>query len=138
MNDDILIKTESKKTVKQEKKSSEININKTPLKEMVYFPFDSYELSKDSIKDLEKIAEYLRKEELTKIIIEGHCDERGTKDYNLILGEKRALTVRNFLLDRKISKNRMRTVSLGEERPIKSGDDSKSYSKNRRAQFRIN
>ena len=134
MNDDIETGVKSKKATTK----PSVNIKRTPLKENIYFEFDSYELSKDAIKHLDKISSYLRKKENITINIEGHCDERGTKDYNLILGEKRALTVRNALLDRKISKSRMKTVSYGEERPDSSGTSERAYRKNRRAEFVIN
>ena len=70
--------------------------------------------------------------------VEGHCDNRGTEAYNIALGERRAESVKNFLVDLGISANRLKTISYGEERPIAMGQDEASWAKNRRAQFMVN
>jgi peptidoglycan-associated lipoprotein len=72
------------------------------------------------------------------VTVEGHCDERGTEAYNIALGERRAESVKNFLVDMGISANRLKTISYGEERPIAMGQDEASWAKNRRAQFMVN
>ena len=72
-----------------------------------------------------------------KIIIEGHCDERGTNEYNLALGDRRAFSSKSFLVDLGISDSRLRTVSYGEERPLDPGSDEGAWAKNRRAHFVI-
>jgi len=69
---------------------------------------------------------------------EGHCDNRGTEAYNIALGERRAESVKSFLVDMGIGANRLKTISYGEERPIAMGQDEASWAKNRRAQFMVN
>ncbi len=69
--------------------------------------------------------------------IEGHCDERGTKEYNLALGEKRSINIRSYLIDLGVNPDQIRTVSYGEERPLDPGNDEASWAKNRRAKFVI-
>jgi peptidoglycan-associated lipoprotein len=108
-----------------------IDINK------INFEFDSYQLSSQAKKDLSKAAKSLREDKRSSIVIAGHCDSRGTKDYNLILGEKRAIAVKNFLIDENISKSRIQTISYGEERPIKADNDEKAYKENRRCDLTI-
>jgi len=72
------------------------------------------------------------------VTVEGHCDDRGTETYNIALGERRAESVKKFLVDLGVSANQLNTVSYGEERPIAMGQDEVSWAKNRRAQFVIN
>ena len=83
-------------------------------------------------------ADYLRANSGVTVTVEGHCDERGTEAYNIALGERRAKSVKNFLVDMGISANRLKTISYGEERPIAMGQDEASWAKNRRAQFMVN
>jgi peptidoglycan-associated lipoprotein len=80
-------------------------------------------------------AEYLRTDLGVTVTVEGHCDERGTDAYNMTLGERRAESVKNFLVSLGISANRLNTFSYGEERPIAMGQNEASWAKNRRAQF---
>ena len=72
-----------------------------------------------------------------KVTVEGHCDERGTVEYNLALGEQRALSARDYLATLGVSSSRMRTVSYGKERPLAAGTDEQSFAKNRRAHFAV-
>ena len=83
-------------------------------------------------------AEYLRANLGVTVTVEGHCDERGTDAYNKALGDRRAESVKNFLVSLGISANRLNTVSYGEERPIAIGQNEASWAKNRRTQFVIN
>jgi len=111
---------------------------KTFVNEIIHFSFDSALLSDQAQQILNHKADYLRTNSGVTVTVEGHCDERGTDAYNIALGERRAESVKNFLVDLGISTNRLNTVSYGEERPIAMGQDEASWAKNRRAQFVIN
>ena len=101
----------------------------------VQFDFDSAAVRPDMIPVLEGNAGYLDKHPSVSLVIEGHCDERGTNEYNLALGDERAASVQNYLSSEGISTQRLRTVSYGEERPLESGHDESAWYQNRRAEF---
>ncbi|MAF32572.1 MAG: peptidoglycan-associated lipoprotein Pal [Desulfobacterales bacterium] len=105
--------------------------------EDVYFDFDSSALLPMAQAVLEKKAEWLRNNSGGSVVIEGHCDERGTGEYNLALGDRRAKSAEAFLLDLGISASRLITLSYGEERPADSGHNEEAWAKNRRAHFII-
>jgi peptidoglycan-associated lipoprotein len=106
--------------------------------EIIHFSFDSALLSDQAQQILNSKADYLRINSGVTVTVEGHCDERGTDAYNIALGERRAESVKNFLVDMGISANRLNTISYGEERPIAIGQNEASWAKNRRAQFVVN
>jgi peptidoglycan-associated lipoprotein len=106
--------------------------------ENVHFAFDSAVLSDQAQQILHSKADYLRTSPGVTVTVEGHCDQRGTHAYNMALGERRAKSVRNFLVDLGISSNRLNTISWGEHRPIAMGQNEASWARNRRAQFVIN
>ncbi len=106
--------------------------------ENIHFSFDSSVLSDQAQQILNSKADYLRANSGVTVTVEGHCDERGTEAYNIALGERRAESVKNFLVDLGISASRLNTISYGEERPIAMGQDEASWAKNRRAQFMVN
>ena len=106
--------------------------------ENILFSFDSFVLSDQAQQILNSKADYMRTNSGVTVTVEGHCDERGTEAYNIALGERRAKSVKNFLVDMGISANRLKTISYGEERPIAMGQDEASWGKNRRAQFMVN
>jgi peptidoglycan-associated lipoprotein len=106
----------------------------SPLKP-VFFALDSDELTSEAQKTLDDNAALLRKYGSWAITIEGHCDERGTAEYNLALGERRAVAARAYLVSLGLSADRLRTVSYGKEFPFDPGHDESAYSKNRRAHF---
>jgi peptidoglycan-associated lipoprotein len=108
------------------------------VKENVHFAFDSSVLSDQAQQIVMSKAEYLRANLGVTVTVEGHCDERGTDAYNKALGDRRAESVKHFLVSLGISANRLNTVSYGEERPISIGQNEASWAKNRRAQFVIN
>lgn len=108
------------------------------LGELVHFEFDSSALSDEARQILHSKADYLRSNPDILVTVEGHCDDRGTDAYNIALGERRAQSVKMFLLGQGIGTDRMRTVSYGEEKPIAMGDNEASWAQNRRAQFVIN
>ncbi len=106
--------------------------------EHVYFAFDSAALSPGAQDILRDKAAYMTENPDVSVTIEGHCDERGTNEYNLALGERRAQSVKSFLVDLGIGAERMSTISYGEERPADPGHDETAWTRNRRAQFVIN
>ena len=101
----------------------------------VYFPLDSYSLDDASRAVLDANARLLRDRPDLTVRIEGHCDERGTVEYNMSLGEKRADSVRDYLVAAGVSQSRLSTISYGKERPMVDGHDEATWSKNRRAEF---
>jgi len=107
------------------------------MNEDIYFDFDKYNLKPEAQKVLKRKAEWLRNNPGESIIIEGHCDERGTNEYNLALGDKRAQNAKNFLIDLGIAESRLTTISYGEERPADPRKTRKAYAKNRRDHFVI-
>jgi len=124
-------KLPKKKEIKKpEEKLAEIFKN-------IYFDFDKYDLKLDAIKTLKKIGDYMRKHSDVKILIEGHCDERGTREYNLVLGEQRSLSARDFLINYGISPKRLYTVSYGEDKPADPRHCEEAWAKNRRCEFKI-
>ena len=105
------------------------------LHQNIHFDFDSAQLTDTAKALLREKADWLKDNPGQSIIIEGHCDERGTTEYNLALGERRASAAKQYLQDLGIGAFRMTTVSYGEERPLDPGQNEAAYSKNRRAQF---
>lgn len=105
--------------------------------EDVYFEFDSIRLSPEAQEILTQKATWLRANPAAKITIEGHCDNRGTNEYNLALGEGRAQSASAFLVDLGIRSSRLNTISYGEERPIDSTQSEEGWARNRRAHFVI-
>jgi peptidoglycan-associated lipoprotein len=103
----------------------------------VFFSLDSAELDEAGRATATANAELLRKNPRWIVTIEGHCDERGTPEYNLALGERRAVAVKTFLVSLGISPDRIRTVSYGNEFPFEPGQTEAAYSKNRRGHFVI-
>jgi len=100
----------------------------------VFFETDSSELSGQSRATLDKQAQWLNSySQYGQFTIEGHADERGTREYNIALGARRAQTVRDYLMSRGVAANRMRTISYGKERPVAVCDDISCWSQNRRA-----
>jgi peptidoglycan-associated lipoprotein len=113
------------------------DLNKNSPLAPVFFELDSSDLSPSAQKALDANAGLLKKYASWAITIEGHCDERGTAEYNLALGERRAIAARAYLVSLGISADRLRTVSYGKEFPFEPGHDEGAWSKNRRAHFVI-
>ena len=103
----------------------------------VYFGYDKAELSEESQQILRKNAAVFQRYPSARFVIEGHCDERGSDEYNLALGDKRSATVQSFLAGLGVSTSRMEAVSFGEERPNSTEKTEAGYAKNRRAAFTI-
>jgi len=113
------------------------DLNRNSPLQPVYFELDSSELSAESQKTLDGNAAVLKKYATWAVTIEGHCDERGTAEYNLALGERRAAAARAYLVSLGIPAERLRTVSYGKEFPFDPGHDEAAFTKNRRAHFVI-
>jgi peptidoglycan-associated lipoprotein len=101
----------------------------------VYFQYDKSAVQSAEKAKLANVADYLKSNPASMLLVEGHCDERGTEGYNLALGEKRALSVREGLINLGVGADRITTVSLGEGRPADPGHGEAAYAKNRRAEF---
>ncbi len=106
--------------------------------QMVFFAFDSYELDAKSREVLQKKAQALKVMADTRIVIEGYCDDRGTEEYNLALGERRARATYEFLVLMGVAPGRMSIVSYGEDNPLDPAKTEAAYAKNRRCEFKVN
>jgi peptidoglycan-associated lipoprotein len=105
--------------------------------ESIYFDFDMSDLKPEAQTVLKKKADWLRSNPGYSIRIEGNCDERGTNEYNLALGERRAASAKKFMTALGIAENRMSIISYGEERPVDPGHNEAAWAKNRRDDFRL-
>ncbi len=103
--------------------------------EDIYFEFDSIQLTPEAQAILTKKGKWLRENPAARVTIEGHCDNRGTNEYNLALGEGRAQSVKTYLMDLGIDLSRLNTISYGEERPLDPRQSESAWAKNRRAHF---
>lgn len=103
----------------------------------VYFDFDKSGIRSDQVSRIRKNASYLKKNTGIRVRIEGNCDERGTNEYNMALGERRALSGKKYLVNLGVSSRRLKTISYGEEKPLNRGHDELSWSQNRRDDFVI-
>jgi peptidoglycan-associated lipoprotein len=101
----------------------------------VYFDFDSSDITKDQVARVELNAEFLKKQNDYDVKIEGNCDPRGTNEYNMALGERRALSAKKYLVNLGADEAKLSTVSYGEERMLLHGHDELSWAQNRRADF---
>lgn len=101
----------------------------------IHFDFESASVKSDMMPVLNADASYLIKHKINHVVIEGNCDERGTNEFNLALGDERAVAVKDYLVSRGIGENKIRTVSYGEERPLDKGHNESAWYMNRRADF---
>jgi peptidoglycan-associated lipoprotein len=105
---------------------------KTNVGDTVYFDFDSHSIRADAQATLQKQAAWLKKYPATRLVVEGHCDERGTREYNLALGDRRAYAVKEYLVSLGVDANRLQNKSYGKERPVCSESDESCWAQNRR------
>ncbi len=110
-------------------------VYESKLLKRVYFEFDKYEIRMSDLAILKENAAVLKKYPQVKVQIEGHCDERGTNEYNLALGERRANSTKQYLLSLGIEAERISIISYGEERPVEASHNEEAWGKNRRADF---
>ncbi len=109
--------------------------SRVPLNLVFYFEFDQAVISRDDLETLDKHARVLRENPASRVLVEGHCDERGTREYNLALGERRADAIRGYLVAAGVPESRVETISYGEERPADPGHTEAAWSRNRRAEL---
>ncbi|HBE45471.1 MAG TPA: peptidoglycan-associated lipoprotein Pal [Deltaproteobacteria bacterium] len=122
---------------KQERERLLQEAMKSSLFQDILFDYDSYIIKTDDFPKLNDITNWLKKHKDIKIVVEGHCDERGTIEYNLALGQKRAEAVKDYLGRFGIEEKRIKTISYGKEIPVDPGHTEEAWAKNRRAHFRI-
>ncbi|MBQ6137827.1 MAG: OmpA family protein [Kiritimatiellae bacterium] len=103
----------------------------------VYFGFDSTVVPQGELGKIDAVASHLADNANRVVVVEGHCDERGSNEYNMSLGENRAIIIRNYLVQNGIGADRIQTRSYGEEKPAVVGGDESAWSKNRRGEFAI-
>ncbi len=127
--------SQMKEEVPEATSIDELNLRK--VLKTVYFDFDKYDLREDTVATLKENAQWLRENPSFDILLEGHCDERGTIEYNLELGAKRAAAVKNYLATIGLEVSRFKTMSYGEEKPVDLGHDEDAWAKNRRVEFII-
>jgi peptidoglycan-associated lipoprotein len=105
--------------------------------EDVHFEYDQAELTDQARAILERNAQWIKSHAAAKVRVEGHCDDRGTVEYNLALGERRAQSTREYLVSLGVAGDRLSTVSYGKERPVDTGTNESAYARNRRAHFAV-
>ncbi len=103
---------------------------------VVYFDYDKSNLTAKSIQALKGVSDLMKRNQKISISIEGHADERGTREYNLALGQRRAESVASYLIANGVNRNRLITKSYGEERPLSLGSNDTAWSKNRRVEIK--
>ena len=103
----------------------------------IHFAYNQFTLEDAARVTLEKNAIYLRNHATERIVIEGHCDERGSDEYNLALGERRALAAKNYLISLGLPAERLSVLSYGEEKPLVTGANEDAWAQNRRAEFKV-
>lgn len=108
-----------------------------PTFENIHFDFDKYYIRDDAKPTLQSLSDWLIKNKSAKMLLEGHCDEWGTNEYNLALGERRAKSTRDYLVSSGVVKDRLDMISFGEERPLCKEQNKECWQKNRRVQFVI-
>ena len=113
------------------------DLNKDQILKMINFDFDKYQVREDMKSILQANADWMLKFSTVQILIEGHCDERGTIEYNIALGEKRAEAAKNYLASLGVNAAKIKIVSYGKSKPLVQGVDEVSYFQNRRAEFVI-
>jgi peptidoglycan-associated lipoprotein len=126
---------QEEKPVVEEYKPTIAELNAQGVLQTVYFDFDKSDLGEETRQVLHLNADWLLKNSDYGVVIEGHCDERGTIEYNLALGQRRAQAVREYLSNLGVAADRMRLVSFGEERPADPGHSEDAWAMNRRAAF---
>jgi len=122
-----------KSLVAKKERGIEGEVFESKLFKDIYFGYDKYEIRREDEEILKENAAFLKKNPKMKIQIEGHCDERGTAEYNLALGERRANHTKKYLVSLGITSDRISTISYGEERPLDPSNNEEAWAKNRRA-----
>ncbi len=113
--------------------SKEVRSFMANAEDRVFFAYDSSSISDNAKEVLDTQVEWLEKHENVNIVVQGNCDERGTREYNLALGERRAVAVKNYLVSKGIAANRISVISYGKERPAVLGNNEAAWAQNRRS-----
>jgi peptidoglycan-associated lipoprotein len=129
---------EEPKPEPEEKEAAPVTVSGIIMQEDIYFEFDSATLTPAAQDNLLQKAEWLRENSDVTVTIEGHCDARGTNEYNLALGDRRAESAKAFLVDLGVESMRLTTISYGEERPVCTQQNEECWAKNRRGNFVVN
>jgi peptidoglycan-associated lipoprotein len=114
-----------------------VSVARDALTDIVFFQYDSDEITGDAERKLQRKASVLQSNPGVRLRVEGHCDQRGSTEYNLALGQRRAEAVRAYLVNLGIDGSRLSTLSYGEERPLEEGEDEDALARNRRAEFSV-
>lgn len=122
--------------VEKPKPVDDFDVSKLKMED-VYFDFDKADLRSDTLDSLARHVETLNANPRLKVLIEGHCDERGTEEYNLALGERRATRILDYFVSAGVNKGRLKTISYGEIRPKVNEHNEGAWAQNRRAHFRL-
>ncbi len=127
-------------TIENEEQEQAMNQQEQEIevKDRVFFSYDSAELNEEAKRTLDNQIAWLKSDNKITITIEGHCDERGTREYNIALGERRANSTKKYLVKNGISEARIKTISYGKERPAFFGNTEEAFAKNRRAVTVVN
>jgi peptidoglycan-associated lipoprotein len=127
----------AEETAERDRRAREaaVSVARDALTDIVFFEYDSDEITATAESKLESKAAVLRANPGVRLRVEGHCDQRGSTEYNLALGQRRAEAVRAYLVNLGIDGGRLSTLSYGKERPLVEGDDAESLARNRRAEF---
>jgi len=129
------IDSESSQTPRRDTRPDTSSENQDFSLQTVYFDYDDSTLRPDAREALRKNATYLKSNRDVAVEVQGNCDERGTEEYNLALGKRRAEAAKSYLVDLGVNSARVATVSFGEEKPVAMGHDEASWAKNRRTDF---
>jgi peptidoglycan-associated lipoprotein len=131
-------------TLDNEQQAAELNrqtqaqVQEIEVQDRVFFSYDAFAISEDAKKVLDTQVAWLKSDPTIKVTVEGHCDERGTREYNIALGERRANSVKSYLVSNGIDESRIKTISYGKERPAFFGSSEDVFAKNRRAVTLVN
>ena len=131
------VKKDGEETTTRGDGTGKIEIGDSGGLKIVHFDFDTFNLSEEARMTLKDNAEWLKSHKSIKVQVEGHCDSRGTQEYNLALGQKRSESVRKYLTDLGVTSKRLSTISYGEEKPLDPEHNEVAWAKNRRDHFVI-
>jgi peptidoglycan-associated lipoprotein len=129
--------TPEKERLRRLREEEQRRLAKSELFKDILFEYDSYSIKSEDLGRLKKLGTWLGQNKSVKITVEGHCDERGTKEYNLALGQKRADAVKDYLTKFGIGDNRVSAVSYGKEAPVSTGHGEDAWAANRRAHINV-
>lgn len=136
ISEEELAKTRAERERMEKEKSLQTQKTALPVSD-IFFEYDSYTVQAEDMVKIKELGEWLKSNSGARIVVEGHCDERGTVEYNLALGQKRAEVVKNHLTKLGVDEKRLRVISFGKEMPADPGHTEEAWAKNRRVHFAI-